>query len=169
MSILLRRHIVWCPYTGTGKIDFLIEYLRDAKISKFDPIICDKYVGSLEIPMKYPLIVHIEDSKCNLSSPIDNLSLFQFFRTLIFFLLDDELIEISSWTKFHDDVELLAFNYGLAIRYNVDMLESLKQLHFNKNILCLFSGFVGQLHFLYNVVFILLDLTGEIGVTKSAK
>lgn len=73
MPILFRRHIVGCAYAGTGEIYLLIEYLGDAKISKFDPIVCDKYVGSLEVAMKYPLIVHVEDSECNLSGPVDNL------------------------------------------------------------------------------------------------
>jgi hypothetical protein len=49
------------------------------------------------------------------------------------------------------------------------MLEGLQQLHLYENILGLFGGLVGQLHFLYNVVFVLLNLAGEIGVAESAK
>jgi hypothetical protein len=88
---------------------------------------------------------------------------------LVFLLLDDELVEISSCAKLHDDIEFLPLDNGLAIGDDIDVLEGLQQLDLNEDIFSLFSGLIGQLHFLYHVVFLLLDLTGEIGVPERSE
>jgi hypothetical protein len=44
---------------------------------------------------------------------------------LVFLLLDDELVEISSSAEFHDDIEFLPLDDRLAIGDDVDMLEGL--------------------------------------------
>jgi hypothetical protein len=44
---------------------------------------------------------------------------------LVFLLLDDELVEISSRAELHDDIEFLSLDDGLAIGDDVDMLEGL--------------------------------------------
>lgn len=76
--------------------------------------------------MKNPLVMHVEDSKGYLCCPVNNLRLLQFLASLIFLLLGDELVKIPSCAELHDDIEFLAFDDGLAIRDNVDMLEGLK-------------------------------------------
>lgn len=72
--------------------------------------------------MQDALIVHVEDGKSNLGSPVYDFLLLQ-LASLILFLGDDELIEVSSYTKLHDDVEFLSFDDGLSIGDNVDAFE----------------------------------------------
>ncbi len=119
--------------------------------------------------MKYPFVVHIEDSECNLRGPVNDLGLLQFFTPLVFFLFDNELVEIAACAEFHDDIELLAFDDGFAIRYDVDMLEGLEEFDLNEDVFSLFGGFVGQFDLLDDVVFVLLDLASQVGVAESSK
>lgn len=115
MSVLLGRHIIGCSDAGAGEIDLLIKHLRYAKISKFDSLTGDEDVGSLEIAMQYPFIMHIKDGKCDLSGPVYYLLLFQLLPTVTFLLLYDELIEVPACAELHDDVELLPLDDGLAV------------------------------------------------------
>ena len=61
MSVLFRRHIVGSSDTGAGQILFPIEDLGDAEISKFYFFVENEDIGSLEIPVQNPFVVHIED------------------------------------------------------------------------------------------------------------
>lgn len=73
--------------------------------------------------MQDALIVHVEDGKSNLGSPVYDFLLLQLASLMFLFLGDDQLIEVSSYTKLHDDVEFLSFDDGLSIGDNVDVFE----------------------------------------------
>ena len=65
--------------------------------------------------MENALVVHVKDGKSNLSSPIDYLFLFQFLSSMIFFLLNDELVEVTSRAKLHDDIQIISFLKALTV------------------------------------------------------
>jgi len=72
--------------------------------------------------MQDTFIVHVEDSECDLSTPV-----YDFFfvksASSCFFLLCDELVKISSWAKLHNDIKLLSLYDGLSIGDDIEMFK----------------------------------------------
>ena len=75
--------------------------------------------------MQNSFVVHVEDGKGDLHCPIDDFLLLDLPAPKTLSLLGDELVEVSSITELHDDVEPLSFDDGLAVGDDVDVFEFL--------------------------------------------
>lgn len=84
-------------------------------------------------------------------------------------LLNYQLIEIPAGAELHDDVELLPLDDGLAVRYDVDMLECLQQFDLIEDILSLFCSLVGKLYLLDYVIFVLNEVASQVCVAEGAE
>jgi len=129
MPILLRRHIIRSSYAGAGEVYLLIQNFRNSKISKFDFIIWNENVWCFEIAVQNTFVMHVENGKSNLDRIVNDLIFIYFLSSLIFFLLIDELVQISAVAKFHDYVQFLPLDDRLAVWDYIDVLELLEQLH----------------------------------------
>jgi hypothetical protein len=78
------------------------------------------------------------------------------------------LIEVASGTEFHDDVEFLPLDDGLAIGDDVDVLELFEEFDFVEYIFGLFCVFIGEFDLLDDVVFVLGEVVGQVGVAEGA-
>ena len=94
--------------------------------------------------MEDSFVVHVEDGECDLGSPVDYLLLLQFSASMRVLLLDYKLIEVSSVTELHDNVELLSFSDALSVGDDVDVLEFFEEFDLMVDVLDLLFVFVGE-------------------------
>lgn len=88
---------------------------------------------------------------------------------MILFLLSDELIKITAVTKLHDDVEFLSLDDWLSIGDDIDVFELLEQLDLIEYIFGLLLVFISEFYLFDDIVFVLSEVAGEVGVTKGSK
>ena len=169
MLVLLGRHVVGSSDAGAGQVDLLVQDLRYPKISQLHPVVQNEYVGSLQVPVKNALVVHVKNCQSDLGRPVDHLLFFEFFSPVRVLLLHDELVEISPVAKLHDDVELLAFANALPVRYDVDVFELFEKFDFVVDVLDLFFVFVGQLNLFYHVILVLPQVGRQVGVPEGSE
>ena len=88
---------------------------------------------------------------------------------MVLLLFDNELIHVSSWAEFHDDVEFLSLLDALAIGDDVDVFEFFEQFDLSVDSLNLFFVFAVELDFLYDVVLLWLFVFREVGVPEGSE
>ena len=96
MFVLFRGHVVGSADAGASQVLVLVQDLRDAEISEFHFFVKDEDVGGLQVAVKNSLIVHVEYGECDLCGPLENPFLLNSSASVIFLLLNDELIHIAS-------------------------------------------------------------------------
>ena len=116
--------------------------------------------------MKNTLIMHIEDCKCNLSSPFNNLSFLKFPASMTFLLLDNELIHISSGTVLHNNIKFLTLLDTFLIGDDIDMFEFLQEFNLMIDVLNLLFIFSVKLDLLNNIFLISFDMFGKIRIPE---
>ena len=169
MPVLLGRHVVGSPDAGRGEVHLLVQHLRNAEVSQLDLVVQDEDVGSLQVPVEDPLVVHVEDGEGDLRGPVDHLFLVQLPASVGLLLLDDELVEVAAVAELHDDVELLPLANAFPVGDDVDVLELLEQLDLVVDVLDLLLVLAGELHLLYHVVLVLAEVSGQVGVAEGAE
>jgi len=73
--------------------------------------------------MQNTFIMHVENGKSYLSSPLYYSLLLYLPISMRFLLFDYELIKITTSTQLHDNIELHSFSNRLLVSDDVDMLE----------------------------------------------
>lgn len=119
--------------------------------------------------MKDPLIVHVKDSQGDLRSPIHNFPLLQFPPPVRLLLLGYKLVQIAPMAKLHHNVELLSLSDALAVRYDVDMFEFFEEFDFVVDVLDLLFVLAGEFYLLDDVVLVLEEVGGQVGVAEGAE
>lgn len=90
--------------------------------------------------MEDSFIMHVEDSKGCLDCPIDYLFLREFCSDVCL----DELVDVSPWAVFHDDVEAsFLVDDVLPIGHDADMFELFEQFDFVEDVLFFLVVFTG--------------------------
>lgn len=125
MPVLLGGHVVRSADAGACQVHLLVKHLGNTEITELDTVISDEDVRRLEVAMQDAFVVHVEDGKGNLGGPVYHLRLFEFSPAMSLLLINDQLVEVTAGAELHDDVKLLSVDDGLAVRYDVNVLERL--------------------------------------------
>ena len=168
MPVLFGGHVVGSADAGAGQVLVLVEDLRDAEISQFHFFVKDEYVGGLEVTVEDAFVVHVEDGECNLCGPLEYLFFLDSPASVVFLLLYDELVHVSSGAVLHDDVEFLSLLDALTVGDDVDVFELLEQLDLVVDILDLLFVLAVEFNLLDNVVLALLFMAGQVGIPEGA-
>jgi hypothetical protein len=110
--------------------------------------------------MQDTLIMHIEDSQCDLSCPVYYLFFFELATSLIFLLLEYKLVKVAAVAELHDDIEFLPFDDGLSVADNINVLELFKELDLIEDVFSLLLVLVGELDLLDHEVLVGLEVGG---------
>jgi hypothetical protein len=88
---------------------------------------------------------------------------------MVLLLLNDELVEVAAIAELHDDVEFLPLDDGFAVGDDVDVFKLLEEFDLMEDVFCLFLVFVCEFYLLDDVVLVLSEVVGEVGVAECAR